>query len=419
MIPRFKLFLLVVSSLLCGLVLAAEDEKPTAEVRVTTIVENFPGATGGVAVDALGLIYVADFQESLYKINPRDSSIKKHASGLYGASGIAIDEFGSIYQANFFGNTIDRLDRSGISETVLEGGVNGPVGMLFDDSGDLLICNCNGQSVARISSDGSISTFAASVHFSCPNGITKDNDGNIYVVSFSGSKVIRVTPDGETSVFADSGGNGIGHITFLRGAFFATSFQDNKIYRISLDGDVTVLAGSGERNSEDGDGAKSSFSNPNGIAADPTGTYLYVNEYVGDPNKSLIERTPFSIRRIELPRLNNQLKYAIETGGLQEARRLYDGYKSDPGNQGEETFAEINVLGWSFLQKNEYENAVFIFERNVRSYPDSWNAYSSLGAAYKRSGERKKAIDALRKSIELNPDNERAKNRLDELGAVY
>ena len=99
------------------------------------------------------------------------------------------------------------------------------------------------------------------------NGITRDDDGNVFVVSFSGSKIIKITPEGETSVFADSGGNGIGHIVFLRGVFYATSYIDNKIYRVLPNGKLTLFAGTGERADKDGPVADAAFSNPNGIAA--------------------------------------------------------------------------------------------------------------------------------------------------------
>ena len=244
-----------------------------------------------------------------------------------------------------------------------------------------------------------------------------NDDGDFFVVSFSGSKIIKITPQGETSVFADTGGSGVGHIVHLRGVFYATSFFDNKIYRISGEGVVSEFAGSGERKVQDGPVANSMFSSPNGIAVDPTGSYLYVNDYIGDESDNGIARSPFSVRRIELPRLHKVVEYKLETESIEAAGIAYRAYKDDPRNAGEDTEDEINSLGWSYMSKSDYANAISTFELNANSYPGSWRVFSSLGAAYKRAGKRDLAIGTLEKSLELNPENTKATTRLEELGA--
>ena len=412
---NIRILLTVFCAFLASFVAQAADEPPILKANVTTIVDRHDGGVGGVVVDKLGYVYVADFLESVWRLNPVDGHIEAYAAGLYGASGNAFDKNGNLFQANYYGNSVVSISRSGALTTVASDDLDGPVGMVFDDDGNLLICSCNDQSIKKLSPAGKVSTFATSDSFSCPNGITRDDDGNVFVVSFSGSKIIKITDEGESSVFADSGGNGIGHIVFLRGVFYATSYLDNKIYRVLPNGKLSLFAGTGERADKDGPVSDAAFSNPNGIAADPTGSFLYINDYIGSESASGVAGVPFSIRRIELPRLHKIIEHKLQTESPEAAEIAYGIYKSDPDNEGEITENEINSLGWTYLLKNDYENAIFSFELNTNSYPDSWTAFSSLGAAYMRAGDSDLAIDALEKSIELNPENTRTIARLEEL----
>ena len=412
-----KHWILTAVLLLPAMAMAATPEPPTTVPVVTTLLDDHRGWVGGVSVDQLGFLYVADFHESVWRLNPASGEIELYADGFYGASGNTLDRNGNLYQASFYGHTISRIARSGEAETIVDKGLNGPVGMTFNPDGDLLVCNCNDRRILKVDADGQVTEFATSEYFICPNGITLDPDGNAYVVSFSGSKVIKITPDGETSVFADSKGKGLGHITYLRGIFYATSFQDNKVYRISPSGEITVLAGTGERGGTDGPGAEATFSNPNGVVADPSGTYLYINDYVGPAFASGLAATPFSVRRIELPSLTKTLDYSLTHQSIEEMRKAYRAFVASPTSAGESTLAPMNQLGWRYLQQGKTAEAVALFELNAETHPDSWRVFSSLGAGYMRVGEKKKAIKVLEKSLELNPDNTIALGRLKELGA--
>jgi tetratricopeptide (TPR) repeat protein len=48
----------------------------------------------------------------------------------------------------------------------------------------------------------------------------------------------------------------------------------------------------------------------------------------------------------------------------------------------------------------------------VQMFPGSWNAYDSLGEAYMKAGQKQLAIDNFKKSLELNPANDNAKEKL-------
>jgi mono/diheme cytochrome c family protein len=76
----------------------------------------------------------------------------------------------------------------------------------------------------------------------------------------------------------------------------------------------------------------------------------------------------------------------------------------------------VNRLGYEFLP-DDSETAIELFRLNVELYPQSGNAYDSLGEAYMIAGDRDRAIENYRRSRELDPANENAVEKLRELGA--
>ena len=70
---------------------------------------------------------------------------------------------------------------------------------------------------------------------------------------------------------------------------------------------------------------------------------------------------------------------------------------------------KFNRLGYKFLGKKDYDNAIAVFKMNVALYPNSDNVYDSLADAYLRSGDSVQAFTNYSKAFELNSGNERAK----------
>ncbi len=78
---------------------------------------------------------------------------------------------------------------------------------------------------------------------------------------------------------------------------------------------------------------------------------------------------------------------------------------------------QLNALGDALLQHDRIADAIAIFVLNVDMFPESFNAYDSLGEAYMMNGQRDLAIAKYQRSLELNPDNENARQKLKELDA--
>ncbi|HEY6251427.1 MAG TPA: serine hydrolase [Candidatus Angelobacter sp.] len=77
--------------------------------------------------------------------------------------------------------------------------------------------------------------------------------------------------------------------------------------------------------------------------------------------------------------------------------------------------SRMNTLGYLLIAKGRTDNAIEIFKMNVDDFPDSWNAYDSLGEAYFRAGDDAQAIKNYQRSLELNPKNTSASTVLDRI----
>ncbi len=377
--------------------------------RVRTVVDSMVGSVGGVAVDRSGAIYVADFGETVWKIMP-DGRSKVFATGLYGASGNAIDAQGNLLQANFYGHYVSKIDRWGDHEIYADTGLAGPVGIAADPDGSFYVLNCQNNTISKILPDRSVTTFAESSLLNCPNGITRAQDGHLYVVNFSDGRMLKVTPFGDVTEFAILPGGGNGHVAIARGALYATSFQGQRVYRVSFDGEVTLLAGTGANGEHNGPADQATFSFPNGIAASPQGSRLYINDYLNRSRLTLeVPPVPrWSLRQITLASISAVMVAGLQSGGVQGLMEAHKGWKANPATAAINTEQEVNALGYQLMGGGNLAAATAVFELNVEAYPNAFNTYDSLGEAYMNAGKNDEAIESYEKSLELNPANTNA-----------
>ena len=214
------------------------------------------------------------------------------ASGLYGASGNAIDHEGNLLQANFYGDSITKIDRKGQAQPFATSGLSGPVGIAINkQTGDVFVANCRGQSISKIAKDGTVSSFAKSDLFNCPNGIAFDGEGNLYVVNYRDNKILKIDSQGAVALFTTVSAKGLGHLCFnQKDRFYVTASQSHEIYEVMLDGTARRILGNGQRGIVDGADKKARLSFPNGIVKHPWSQRLYINEFVNETPSSLPRR---------------------------------------------------------------------------------------------------------------------------------
>ena len=69
----------------------------------------------------------------------------------------------------------------------------------------------------------------------------------------------------------------------------------------------------------------------------------------------------------------------------------------------------INTFGYALMRQGDNEEALTIFQLNMKLYPNSWNTYDSYGDLLLKLDRKEEAIVAFEKSLELNPGNEKAR----------
>jgi len=75
----------------------------------------------------------------------------------------------------------------------------------------------------------------------------------------------------------------------------------------------------------------------------------------------------------------------------------------------------VNNCGYTQLRAGNIDEAIDIFKQNVKDFPNSYNAFDSMGEAYMKKGKKELAISNYEKSIQLNPANEDGKEMLKKL----
>src|SRR5262245_2507914 len=79
------------------------------------------------------------------------------------------------------------------------------------------------------------------------------------------------------------------------------------------------------------------------------------------------------------------------------------------------TEADINQYGYNLLGQKKTDEAIAVFRKNVKDYPNSWNCYDSLGEALAAKGDTKAAIENYTKAMNMVADPTQKKRITDIL----
>ncbi|MES2388083.1 MAG: T9SS type A sorting domain-containing protein [Bacteroidota bacterium] len=298
----------------------------------SAIVSTFAAGLGtpyGVAFDATGNMYVADAgTNQILKITTAGvssvlaGSTSGYADGTGSAAkfnnptGLAVDASGNVYVADYINYCIRKITPAGVVTTFAGSTTSGsndgngtsarfstPYGIAIDASGNLFVSE-TANKIRKITSAGVVSTFATgggANTFSTPLGIAVDALGNVYVGDVDSHRIYKITSGGSVSVLSGSGtyGNADGVAGVARfgvtqgiasdptGNVYVTE-DNNVIRKITPGGTASTIAGS-TSGYADGTGLAAKFAGPTGIVSDASG-----NLYISDGNNG-------RIRKITLP----------------------------------------------------------------------------------------------------------------------
>lgn len=295
-----------------------------------------------VAVDAVGNVYIADGGNNcIRKINPGgiittiagiagfggysgDGGTATLAK-LSGPVGIAIDALGNIYIAENINRRIRKVNTSGIISTFAgtgglgysgDGGaatlaqLNYPTGVAVDTAGNVYIGDQGNNCIRKVNTAGIISTIAGIVingysgdggaatlaMLSTPAGVAVDIAGNVYISDLGNQRVRKVNTSGIISTIAGNGSQGYsgdGGVATLAqlnypaglsvdttGNVYIADFYNNRIRKIDTGSIISTVAGNGVQGFS-GDGASAilaQLNRPYGVAVDATGN-IYIADY--------------------------------------------------------------------------------------------------------------------------------------------
>ena len=292
---------------------------------------NFPY---GIVTDAAGNFYVADSgNNQIKKITPGGVVTVFAGSGVLGSAdgtgiaanfdrpwGLAIDAVGNIYVADAGGSKIRKITPSGVVTTVAgtgaKGSIDGPAlsatfnnpsGVAVDAAGNLYVVDSDNNKIRKISTGGVVSTFAGSgqvssldgngtaAGFYVPHGIAINNNTGFLYVADGNNRIRMISPNADVTTFAgfNSGNNdgaGTSASFYLPisiaidgpGNLYVTDNSNNEIRKVDVAGYVNTIVGNGTPGSADGIGKNASINAPIGIVLAPDGN-LYVTQ--GPDNK--------------------------------------------------------------------------------------------------------------------------------------
>ena len=242
--------------------------------------------------------------------------------------GIALAPDGSYYISDFGNSTIRRMTANGDVTTVFgvagnpgtndskgtDAQFNGPAGMVFDTTGDVLWISDFSNNVIRqvvfsLKSNtlvGLVGTYTGSpgvagyqdgllsvAQFNGPLGMVKDSSQNLYVADRNNHVIRMIGTNGQVSTIAGVAGvigstdGGLGDNLFnlpsalafdASGNLYVADSGNFTIRKIATNGLVTTVAGTaGVSGGADGLGTNATFGVINGIALDSLG-YIYVTD---------------------------------------------------------------------------------------------------------------------------------------------
>ncbi len=254
---------------------------PLLAQRVEKVIGPVPRINNGLLVDGQGNIFGCDLFGSgfngtrIYKITPDGQSSQLYAYGLTQPAGMVMDSAGLLYVAEFTSGEISTVDTAGNIQ-VFASGFPRPSGLALDTAGYLYVTNYGNGTVSKISPSGVIRTFANG--FDQPVGIAFDDRERLHVLNLKDGNLYRLDTAGQKTLVTTIPDLPVGFMCFSKGKLYLTSTGKHRIYEVELDGTYRVFAGTGQSGTVNGHIDSARFTNPDGIAASPTGDTLYVSE---------------------------------------------------------------------------------------------------------------------------------------------
>lgn len=126
--------------------------------------------------------------------------------------------------------------------------------------------------------------------------------------------------------------------------------------------------------------------------------------------EAILDNKPYTLPK---KAVLSALRAQLDTASGAELVQAYQALRHQPGDEYDvEQESALNLVGYTLLSKKRYPAAIAIFSHNTRLFPQSSNAYDSLGEAYLRSGDKVNALRYFQQAVALDPLNKTASENL-------
>ncbi len=162
---------------------------------------------------------------------------------------------------------------------------------------------CGGK-INSLATDGTITVLSTETELNGPVGLTYNDNGDLFVGNYNDRKIFKVLNDGSLDFIAQlpaSGSNpNLGFISFGQGNIFGTIMGEHKIYAVNPNevDQYSLFAGSDSGNT-DGNIDQATFNRPNGILFNDSGDTIYVTDF-GTKNLRIISDVVLALNEVTL-----------------------------------------------------------------------------------------------------------------------
>jgi len=240
----------------------------------------------GVAVDEAGDVFIADYLNGRVVEVPAGGGAQTTVgSGLSGPSGVAVDGAGDVFIADYNNNQVVEVPAGGGPQVTVGSGLSHPNGVAVDGAGDVFIADFGNNRVVKIPAGGGAQTTVGS-GLSEPAGMAVDGAGDVFIANYGNSLVVEVPAGGGAQTTVNTGSYTLSSATGVAvdgaGDLFISDYGNNRIVEVPAGGGAPTTVGTG-------------LANPGGVAVDGGG-----DVFIGDrTNNRVVE-----VQRAQPPTFN-------------------------------------------------------------------------------------------------------------------